>query len=141
VIAVAAAGESALMLLTMSTEQIVVLPPTLSDPLHWCTALITSEGFTKSPVHAFSVQFRWKTTCEVPPFASIVLTIETEQVTVSGAPPGPAPRLLHCENDTVAAEAGLVFDWSAIALRPTARAISEKTEMSSRSRRRAGFDS
>jgi len=141
VIAVAAAGESALMLLTMSTEQIVVLPPTLSDPLHWCTALMTSDGFTMSPVHAFKVQFRWKTTCEVPPLASIVLTIETEQVTVRGAPPGPAARLLHCENDTVAAEAGFVFDCNATAVRPSARATSENMAMNSRSRRRGGFDS
>ncbi len=104
--AVAAAGALALMLLTMSTEQIVVLPPTLSEPLHWWTALMTSDGLAVSPVQAFSVHDLRMTTDEVPPLASMVLTIETEHVTVNGAPAGPASLLLHWENETVAADAG-----------------------------------
>ena len=37
---------SSAMLLMMLTSQTVVLPPSMFEKLHWCTALITSEEFT-----------------------------------------------------------------------------------------------
>src|SRR5829696_9024777 len=98
--AVAGAGAFALMLLTMSTVQMVALPPALSESLHWCTALMTSLELEMSPVHPFRVHVRRYTTAEVPPVASMVLTIETEQVTESAAPPGgPDSWPLHCEKE------------------------------------------
>ena len=59
VIADAGAGALALMLVVMCTEQTMLLPPySLSDPLHWCTALITSVELVLSPVHSLRVQTR-----------------------------------------------------------------------------------
>jgi hypothetical protein len=56
--AVAGLGALALMLLTISTVQVVALPPALSESLHWCTALITSVELDVSPVQPFNVQAR-----------------------------------------------------------------------------------
>jgi hypothetical protein len=100
--------------------------------------LITSEELAVSPVHAFKVQALRYTTAEVPPVASMVLTIEMEHVTVSGAPPGPAARLLHWENETVAADAAVVFDSNTAALKPAESRIAAKTTANRRKRRRRG---
>jgi hypothetical protein len=132
--AVGAPGAFTLMLLTISTEQIVVLPFTLSEPLHWWTALMTLEGLAVSPVHAFKVQVLTSTTVEVPPLALMVLTMEIEHVTESGAPPGPAPRLLHWENETVDADA--VPASSIAVLNPAAKTVEAKTAARSRNLRR-----
>lgn len=114
VIAVGAMDALTTMLLVMLTLQIVVLPPTLLEPLHWWTAFTTSDEFTVSPVHGFRVQFLVKVTVELLPFAVILLTMLTLQVTVRGAPPGPALRLLHWLNETVVADTDSGFEMSSI---------------------------
>jgi hypothetical protein len=135
--AVAAAGEGPLMLLTMLTEHVVVLPPTLSDALHWCTALMTSVELTVSPVHPSRVQVRRYTTAEPPPLASMLLTIETEQLTERGAPSGPAACPLHCENDTVDADAGDSVACTRAAPSPSAASAATPTNARTRASRDA----
>ena len=135
--AVDADGESVLTLFTMLTEHVVALPPTLSDPLHWCTALITSDELVVSPVHPSRVQLRRTTTDEPLPDGLMVLTIEIEQFTESGAPSGPAPCALHCENDTVEADAGDSAACRATTLSPAAASAATPSRARSRAGRRA----
>src|SRR5688572_11952346 len=61
-------------------------------------------------------------TVELFPLGLMLLMILTSHVTLSGAPPGPAFRLLHWLNETVAAAAGSGFEASSIkASTPNAR--------------------
>ena len=53
----------------------------------------------------------------------MLLTIVTEHVTESAAPLRPAFRLLHWENETVAAEAGFALDCSTTALTPALKSM------------------
>jgi hypothetical protein len=79
----------------MLTLQTIVLPPTLSELLHWLTELTTSDALMTSPVQAFSVQILVNVTLELLPVGVMLLMMFTLHVTLSGAPAGPGPRLLH----------------------------------------------
>lgn len=99
--------------------------------------MITSVELVESPVQPFNVHARVYATDDVPPFASMVLMIETVQFTESAAPPGgPDSWPLHWENETVAAEAGDVPASSASALRPKAATTAAQSAANSRRVRR-----
>ncbi len=106
----------------------VVLPPSMLDPLHWCTALITSDEFTVCVVQGPSVQ-TWVTTVaeDVEPLALMLLVIVIEQVSVSAAPRASAAWPLHWENPTVLADAGVDSEPSTTALRPVANTAAVNT--------------
>jgi len=94
----ALAGEapSSAMLFTMLTLQTVLLPPSMFEKLHWCTALTTSEEFKVCDVQGPRVQLVTMVVDEeVPPAALMLFVIEIEHVSVSAAPLGSAACPLH----------------------------------------------
>jgi hypothetical protein len=124
VIAVAAEAGLTLMLFVTFTWQTIVLPPTLSEPLHWLTEFTTLTELTVFPVQGFSAHVRVYVTVEVFPVGVMLLIMLTLQVTLNGAPPGPAFRSLHWLNETVAAAACSGLATSAVVARtPMAKRI------------------